>query len=75
MQRWRQAGCFEMLVEDVRSLRREWGGQQGPADGGLHRRPDVAVDAGVGRARQLRRGHVALRIEGSNVPFQCSHHG
>jgi|SRR5271168_490898 len=26
MQRWLRAGCFELLVEDVRSLLREWGG-------------------------------------------------
>src|SRR5258707_14439349 len=26
MQRWPRAGCFELLVEDVRSLLREWGG-------------------------------------------------
>ncbi|MDQ2834388.1 MAG: transposase, partial [Acidobacteriota bacterium] len=25
MQRWIQAGCFELVVEDVRSLLREWG--------------------------------------------------
>lgn len=29
MQRWLRAGCFEMLVDDVRSLLREWGGRKG----------------------------------------------
>ena len=29
MQRWLKAGCFELLVEDVRSLLREWGGRKG----------------------------------------------
>lgn len=29
MQRWLQAGCFELLVEDVRSLLREWAGRKG----------------------------------------------
>jgi transposase len=29
MQRWLRAGCFEMLVEDVRSLLREWAGRKG----------------------------------------------
>jgi hypothetical protein len=28
MQRWLRAGCFELLVEDVRSLLREWGGRK-----------------------------------------------
>jgi hypothetical protein len=28
MQRWLKAGCFELLVEDVRSLLREWGGRK-----------------------------------------------
>jgi transposase len=29
IQRWLRAGCLEMLVEDVRSLLREWGGRKG----------------------------------------------
>jgi transposase len=29
MQRWLRAGCFELLVEDVRSRLREWGGRKG----------------------------------------------
>jgi transposase len=29
MQRWLKAGCFERLVDDVRSLLREWGGRKG----------------------------------------------
>src|ERR1700724_2741518 len=29
MQRWLRAGCFESLVEDTRSLLREWGGRKG----------------------------------------------
>src|SRR5260370_7315829 len=29
MQRWLQWGCFEILVEDVRSLVREWAGRKG----------------------------------------------
>jgi len=29
MQRWIAAGCFELLVEDVRSLLRVWGGRKG----------------------------------------------
>jgi transposase len=29
MQCWIQAGCFELPVEDVRSLLREWGGRKG----------------------------------------------
>lgn len=29
MQRWLVAGCFELLVEDVRSLLCEWGGRKG----------------------------------------------
>ena len=29
MWRWIQAGCFELLVKDVRSLLREWGGRNG----------------------------------------------
>jgi transposase len=29
MQRWLRAGCFEMLVEDVRLLLREWAGRKG----------------------------------------------
>ena len=28
MQRWLRAGCFELLVEGVRSLLREWGGRK-----------------------------------------------
>jgi transposase len=28
MQRWLKAGCFELLVEEVRSLLREWGGRK-----------------------------------------------
>lgn len=29
MQRWLRWGCFEILVEDVRSLVREWAGRKG----------------------------------------------
>lgn len=29
MQRWLKAGCFELLVEDVRSHLREWDGRKG----------------------------------------------
>ena len=29
MQRWLKARCFELLVEDVRSLLRQWGGRKG----------------------------------------------
>jgi transposase len=29
MQRWLRAGCFELLVQDVRSLLREWAGRKG----------------------------------------------
>src|SRR5260370_10942708 len=29
MQRWLRAGCCALLVEDVRSLLREWGGRKG----------------------------------------------
>ncbi len=29
MQRWLKAGCFEMLVDDVRLLLREWAGRKG----------------------------------------------
>ena len=53
MQRWPRAGCFELLVEDVRSLLREWGGAQGPADGGRDRQPNAAIDAGIGCAGRL----------------------
>ena len=56
MQRWLKAGCFELLVEDVRSLLRQWGGRkgsQGPADGGRDRQPHPAIDSGIGCAGGL----------------------
>ena len=29
MRRWLEAGCFELLVEEVHSLLREWDGKKG----------------------------------------------
>jgi transposase len=52
MQRWLRAGCFELLVEDVRSLLREWSAQE-PTHGGRDRQPHTAIDAEIRSAGGL----------------------
>src|SRR6266481_843032 len=64
MQRWLRAGCFELLVEDVRSLLREWGGRKSQPTA-------VVIDtAPCNRRRNRKRGRGydgAKRRKGSKV--------
>jgi transposase len=53
IQRWLRAGCFEMLVEDVRSAAARVGRAQEPTHGGRDRQPHPAIDAGIGSAGGL----------------------
>lgn len=58
---WRR-GCFEPLAADVQSIGRV-GRARGPADGGVSRQSDAAIDAGKRCAGRLRRGQTEEGIE------------
>lgn len=69
MQRWVAAGCFELLVEDVRSLTREWAGQEGPADGGvidsdtLQSTPESGARAGYDGAKRRKGSKLHIAVD------------
>ena len=52
-QRWLAAGCFETLAQDLRALLRLAVRPAGGADGGDHRQPHPALDAGKRHPRRL----------------------
>ncbi len=68
MQRCLAAGCFGSLVEDVRSLLREWDRAQGAS------RPQFASIA-ARCSRRLRAGRRLVTTEPSGARFQGSHRG
>lgn len=58
--RWPRAGCFQMLVEDVRPLLRQWGGRKGQptavvtASRTLQLTPESGARAGYDGAKRRR---------------------
>jgi len=78
MQRWLKAGCFELLVEDVRSLLREWGGRKGQPTAvcidsrTLQSTPENGARAGYDGAKR-RKGpkiHIAVDTLGHLLPLR-----
>lgn len=69
MQRWIQAGCFEFLVEDVRSLLREWGGRKGQPTAvcidsrTLQSTPESGARAGYDGARRRKGSKVHIAVD------------
>jgi transposase len=69
MQRWRRAGCFEMLVEDVRSLLREWGGRKGQPTAvvidsqTLQSTPESGARAGYDGAKRRKGSKVHIAVD------------
>jgi transposase len=61
-QRWRAAGCFEAIVDDLRAVLRVAAGRA-PADGGHFGRPHAAIDPGERTASGLRRTQAAKGLE------------
>jgi transposase len=67
MQRWLKAGCFELLVEDVRSLLREWGGRKGQPTAvvidsrTLQSTPESGARAGYDGAKRRKESKVHIR--------------
>jgi hypothetical protein len=53
MQRWLRAGCFELLVEDVRSLLRERGGRKSQPTAVVIDSRTLSIDAGIESAGGL----------------------
>ena len=54
-QRWIRAGCFEIMVEDLRSLLREFADRKAPAERDGARQPHPAIHAGIRSAGRIRR--------------------
>src|SRR5882757_6733897 len=63
--RWIRAGCFEIMVEDLRSLLREFVERKPQPHGDGGGQPDAAVHAGVGRTGGIRRRQAAQRVQGA----------
>ena len=69
MQRWLKAGCFEMLVEDVRSLLRQWGGRKGQPTAvvidsrTLQSTPESGARAGYDGAKRRKGSKVHIAVD------------
>jgi transposase len=69
VQRWLRAGCFEMLVEDVRSLLREWGGRKGQPTAvvidsrTLQSTPESGARAGCDGAKRRKGSKVHIAVD------------
>ncbi len=69
MQRWLRAGCFELLVEDVRSLLREWGGRKGQPTAvvidsrTLQSTPESGARAGYDGAKRRKGSKVHIAVD------------
>ena len=69
MQRWLRAGCFELLVEDVRSLLREWGGRKGQPRAvvidsrTLQSTPESGARAGYDGAKRRKGSKVHIAVD------------
>jgi transposase len=69
MQRWLQAGCFELLVEDVRSLLRVWGGRKGQPTAvvidsrTLQSTPESGARAGYDGAKRRKGSKVHIAVD------------
>jgi transposase len=69
MQRWLKAGCFEMLVEDVRLLPREWAGRKGQPTAvvidsrTLQSTPESGARAGYDGAKRRKGSKVHLAVD------------
>ena len=69
MQRWIKAGCFELLVEDVRSLLREWGGRKGQPTAvcidsrTLQSTPESGARAGYDGAKRRKGSKVHIAVD------------
>ena len=69
MQRWLKAGCFELLVEDVRSLLREWGGRKGQPTAvvidsrTLQSTPESGTRAGYDGAKRRKGSKVHIAVD------------
>jgi transposase len=63
-QRWMRAGVFEIMVEDVRSLLREFAGRK-PQPTAMIVEPHAAVNAGVGHAGRIRWRQAAQGLKGA----------
>jgi transposase len=69
MQRWLKAGCFELLVEDVRSLLRQWGGRKGQPTAvvidsrTLQSTPESGARAGYDGAKRRKGSKVHIAVD------------
>jgi len=69
MQRWIAAGCFELLVEDVRSLLRVWGGRKGQPTAvcidsrTLQSTPESGARAGYDGAKRRKGSKVHIAVD------------
>src|SRR5260370_36700020 len=69
MQRWLQWGCFEILVEDVRSLVREWAGRKGQPTAvcidsrTLQSTPESGAHAGYDGAKRRKGSKVHIAVD------------
>ncbi len=69
MQRWIAAGCLELLVEDVRSLLREWGGRKGQPTAvcmdsrTLQSTPESGARAGYDGAKRRKGSKVHIAVD------------
>ena len=69
MQRWLKAGCFELLVEDVRSLLRQWGGRKGQPTAvvidsrTLQSTPESGARAGYDGAKRRKGSKVYIAVD------------
>jgi transposase len=69
MQRWLRWGCFEILVEDVRSLVREWAGRKGQPTAvcidsrTLQSTPESGARAGYDGARRGKGSKVPIAVD------------
>src|ERR1700731_1147652 len=69
MQRWLRAGCFELLVEDVRSLLRQWGGRKGQPTAvvidsrTLQSTPESGARAGYDGAKRRKGSKVHVAVD------------
>jgi len=69
MQRWLKASCFELLVEDVRSLLRAWGGRKGQPTAvcidsrTLQSTPESGARAGYDGAKRRKGSKVHIAVD------------
>ena len=69
MQRWLKAGCFELLVDDVRSLLRQWGGRKGQPTAvvidsrTLQSTPESGARAGYDGAKRRKGSKVHIAVD------------